>query len=503
MTETRQLAQPQADLPVSAQRIQAQDFAELKPSRHKRVCNWLAMHQNEHYLVSENLTAIYTDKPHGRNAEALKHLVEQISGGVSRLIFVDAAIFSTVQDMAKLSTDEGREHSTDVARQVERILQDAIAAEASDVHVRIRTQHSHVLFRVHGMLNHYQTYSRQVGLRLARTVFNYFARTNKDFSERMPMDGAFDIEGAGEIYGIRANLMNEVRGCTLVMRLRSQRRKIALSASGYDATQCALIRRGMQQSGGLMLFCGPTNSGKSTTLSNLIAEISIERNVISIEDPVELKFDAVAHVDLSRQHEDVQLHDLLACTVRQDPDMLVLAEIRDQKTAQYAENMALQGRFVASTLHAESISAIPMRLLRLGMDETNFFVPGFLNVLVAQTLLPLNCPHCCMREHPDKHVDAEYKRLFDASDALRYRNSAGCERCRSGVGGRTLVAEVLKVDRQLRTLLKQCDYDGIVDYMRERDIMTRHHHARDKVLAGLIDPQLTESRLGMLDGMLP
>lgn len=490
------------DLSIADSSIQADELANLELTQHQLIRDWIKLHAGGHYLVEQSLGRIYTDRPHVRDTRALKSLVEQVSGRVAELVSVDSAIFSTVQDMKQAALAGEQAESTDVARQVERILTDAIQADGSDVHVRIRTAQSHILFRIYGMLTHYQTYSRQVGLRLVRTVFNYFARTSKDFSERIPMDGAFDFSHEGEIYGVRANLMNEVRGCTLVMRVRAQRRKISLSDSGYEREQYAIIRRGMEQSGGLMLFCGPTNSGKSTTLSNLLAEISCERNVISIEDPVELRFDSVAHVDLSLQPADVSLHDLLGCTVRQDPDMLVLAEIRDEKTARYAENMALQGRLVASTLHAESISAIPMRLLRLGMDETNFFVPGFLNVLVAQTLIPLNCPHCFLSGHPDPEINARYLRLFGESSNMRYRNNVGCSRCKLGVCGRTLVAEVLKIDRGLRTLLKQCDYDGVVDYMNERSILSRHRHARAKIAQGLIDPEITESRLGSFDEVL-
>ena len=497
--ETPVMPNPAVEFASKPPPLQAKQLANVPRSEHPEICAWLALHPKEHYLVSEDLHTIYTDKVRDRNTLALQRLVQRICEITPTLNFVDAAIFHTLNDMAETTEGTSQLGSTDVARHVEDVLRDAIARQSSDVHVRIRARQTHVLFRIHGLLNHYQTYSRQVGMRLARTVFNYFARTQRDFSEKIPLDGAFDFKHNGEIYGVRVNLMNEVRGCTMVMRIRNQRTTIGLSESGYSQAQYELINRGIQQSGGLTLFCGPTNSGKSTTLSNLLENVKSERNVIAIEDPVELKFDHVAHVDLSQQPEEVQLHDLLACTVRQDPDMLVLAEIRDQRTAQYAENMVLQGRFVASTLHAERVSAIPVRLLRLSMDESNFFVPGFLNMLVAQILLPINCKHCCLSRHPDKSISERYERLFDNTDTLRYRNSDGCAHCHTGVTGRTLVAEVLSVDRQTRTLLRKRDYDGITDYMQERKIMDRHHHAFTKIQAGLLDPELAESRLGMFN----
>lgn len=490
-------------LALNGDKVSAAFLAALSLTDNIEIKEWLFLHAGEHYLVVANLEIIYTDQPLDRNALSLQALVQKISGGNCSLVFVDSAVISTVFDLIKAPLVKGpEEQSTDVVRQVLSVLHAAVDNQASDVHVRIRDHNCEVLFRIYGMLNSYQKYSRPVGLRLVRACFNHFARTHKDFSEFLPMDGVFYFDYKNMRYGVRMNLMNEVRGCTMVMRIRGTDSHITLSESGYTDTQFAMVRTAMRQSAGLMLLCGPTNSGKSTTLSNLLGEVTIERNVISIEDPVEIKFELIAHIDLSKQPKEVSLQDLLACTVRQDPDMLVLAEIRDIKTARYAENMSLQGRFVASTLHAENIAAIPMRLLRLGMEEANFFVPGFFNILVAQSLVPLNCTHCCLDRHTDKTMEKRYRTLFKGSTDLRYRNVGGCTHCHKGIVGRTLLAEVLLVDREIRALFKQCDYDGINDYMRANNISSRHQHAQAKIGLGLIDPELVEERIGAFNSEL-
>lgn len=479
-----------------SKRISVRELAAVSPTTEIEVLNWLLLHDDENYLVDESCAVIYTDRPGGRNTRALRRTIEKLGHPAPRVLFVDAATFASVRELRR--ADDGEDQSdatrTEIARNMEQLLEEAIQSGASDVHIRIREREASLLFRIDGLLSMRQTYSRRVGLRLARFAFNYFARVRGDFNEKMPMDGAFEFRSGDENYGVRINLMPESRGCTLVMRLRAPQPPIDLREAGYAPHQERMIRGGLRRSSGLMIFSGPTNSGKSTSVCNLLAEVPMERSVISIEDPVEVRLPYVAHVDLSTQPEGVDLQELLACTVRQDPDILSLAEIRDDKTARYAENMALQGRFVISTLHADRVAAIPLRLGKLGMDDGNFYLPGFLNVLVNQTLIPRLCAHCALKSHADPKRHAYYRELLGGDGAIRYRDVNGCAECHAGISGRELVAEALPVDRQVRALFRKADYDAIADHMRKHRIISRHQHSRQKILAGLLDPEMVEAR---------
>ncbi len=473
--------------------VSAHTLRDISPSRQPEVVKWLCLHLDENYLVSEDGRTIYTDQPRARNTQALERLLRRYLQNPPQVQLVNRAVFDSFRDL-QLEQHHANQaaaeipSATSTTKAVDKILEDAILADASDVHLRVRERNAYVLFRIYGSLVGYETYSRAVGLRLARTLFNHFSRSRGDFNEHLPLDGAFHFHHAAQRYGVRLNLMPEVRGCTIVLRIRNPQMRITLAEAGYNRQQIAAIGEALRRHSGLLLFSGPTNSGKSTTVGSLLGALPVERHVLSIEDPVEMQWPLVSQIDLSILHSDVSLDSLLACTVRQDPDLLALAEIRDAKTARYAENMALQGRAVIATLHADSVAGIPARLEKLGMDGGHFHLPGFFTLLVGQYLVPTLCPHCRRPERIDSHFRTRSDALFGTPQATAWRrNRTGCENCRSGFSGRTVIAEVLPVGRELRQLLLQRDFDGIRDHMRARGIASRRDHAREKLLAGQVD----------------
>ncbi len=484
--------------------MSARALSDISPSRQPEVVQWLRLHVDEHYLVSEDGEVIYTDQPRARNTKALEQLLSRYLQRPPRVQLVNRAIFDSFRD---LQLEQGQERqvmtdqvaATGTTKAVKKILGDAIDADASDVHLRVREREANVLLRIYGSLLSYETYSRDVGLRLARTLFNHFSRSRGDFSEHIPLDGAFNFHHAEQRYGVRLNLMPELRGCTIVLRIRNPQRRITLAQAGYTSQQIAAIGESMRGHCGLLLFSGPTNSGKSTTVGSLLGEVPAERHVLSIEDPVELQWPLVSQIDLSSLRDDVSLDELLACTVRQDPDLLALAEIRDAKTARYAENMALQGRAIIATLHADGVVGIPARLEKLGMDRGHFHLPGFLSLLVSQFLVPMLCVHCRVQECINSHFKTRSQALFGTPQATAWRrNRAGCERCVGGFAGRTVIAEALPVGRELRQLLLRRDFDGIRDHMRALGIAGRRDHAREKLLAGQVDLETVENHISPL-----
>ena len=283
-------------------------------------------------------------------------------------------------------------------------------------------------------------------------------------------------------------------------RVRDPGYILPLDKSGYSDHQVSLIKRICMAPGGLILITGETNSGKSTTMAALMDSSSRNQRMIEIADPCEVEFDHCTHVELDHYRDDAgeAFKNILAATVRQNPDALVLGEIRDEITAQAAQNMAIQGKRVFSTLHTQScVAAIP-RLASFGVDHHLLSLREFIAGIVNQNLVPLVCQNCCREQHDDADRDRRYRALFGS--VVRYVNPDGCPQCVSGVSGQTLVAEVYPffLDRKdAHKYISNHELFRMENYMKQEfGIESKQDHARSKVLRGLIDPALTEEIIG-------
>ena len=389
---------------------------------------------------------------------------------------------------------------------VDHVIGLAIDARASDFYLDIRDLDDVAILsiRTYGLVREIDRMNAQAGREIATGLFS--RSVNDSWEDITPSDTSFSHWHAGKLYRIRANSLPEVRGATLSCRIRDPQFVLPLGQAGYNARQQGYISRMCRSPGGLILITGETNSGKSTTLASLMKDTPRGQRMIEIADPVEVEFDTVTHCEIDHRREDPEafFRKVLASTVRQNPDALVLGEIRDERTAKAAQNMAIQGKRVFSTLHTQScVAAIP-RLTNLGIDAHLLSLREFIAGIVNQNLVPLVCPDCCREEPADPALQNRYRSLF--GDAARYVNPEGCDspRCVGGIVGQTLVAEVLPLglDRgDAHKLIASSRLWELQDYMqRQFQVLTKQEHARDKVLSGLIDPELTEAIIGEWSG---
>ena len=381
---------------------------------------------------------------------------------------------------------------------VEYILGRAIDAGASDVYLDIRHGEGTLSWRVYGRVSRVETLDRDTAEALARGLFS---RTeNAQWQEREPCDGSFGHAHGERLYRVRVNSLPDTRGQSLSCRIRDPGFVLPLDEAGYSDHQTALIGRICRAPGGMILVTGETNSGKSTTLASLMVDAPRGERMIEIADPVEVEMEHCTHVEIDRYAENAEarFRAVLAATVRQNPDSLVLGEIRDAETALAAQSMAIQGKRVLSTLHTQScVAAIP-RIMNLGVDPHLLALREFLAGIVNQNLVPLVCPHCGLDRHPDPKRRERFERLF--GPGCRHVDPRGCERCVGGVSGQTLVAEVypLWLDRaDAHRIIAENELWRLEDYMKRTfSIQSKHDHARTKVLDGLVDPEMTEAIIG-------
>ncbi len=460
------------------------------------------LQRNQDYLdavvSAEGTIYVVEDRENRRLERALFDLVNAELGG-ARTVHVSPIEFSNWHRAEAL-----QQHSADLEfssnRMLLHVLEEAVSDQASDIYIDILRDTCYVSMRRYGFKRPFSNLSREDGLRLATSVFSMGGST--DFQQGRPCDCAFDFEFDEHLYRVRVNSVKDTRGNSLTCRIRDPHFVLPLERCGYSSRQIDHINRLCHAPGGLIVLSGETNSGKSSSLASLILREPDTRKIIEIADPVEVEFEHCTHIEINKygEHPEHELREVLAAVVRQNPDVLVLGEIRDRMTADAAADMAIQGKRVYATVHTQSCISVFPRLSNLGIPSDLLHHPSFLAGCVNQNLVPLTCQRCALPEAADP-ADARRMRELFSGAGLKYVNPEGCGHCRYGVAGQTLVAEVfpLALDRSGRAhqLISARDYGGLQQHMREQfGVLSKHQHAARKIIAGLIDPLLTENIIG-------
>lgn len=442
----------------------------------------------------------------GQPIRLINHLLNLYRNGVSAEItetIIDLPTYDTWLATSGSSTTGEQQIQSDkiINERLQVVLTQAIKTKASDIYLDVFKEQdvTSVSYKVFGYRRQVASYTAHIGLALCRSMWS--KASNATFEEGRPCDCAFTFKYQNKNFRIRANNLPDIRGSSIVCRIRDPNLVLPLEECGYSAHQWRLIQRLAKLPGGLILISGETNSGKSTTLTSLMQEMPDTHKIIEVADPVEVLMPHVTHVELNRyQDGDNELYQRIqAAIVRQNPDVLILGEIRDEITAAAAMSMAIQGKKVYSTLHSQScLSAIP-RLENLGVDPNLLGLREFLGGVISQNLVPLICSHCALVPASNNASHAHYQRLF--GDSIKFINPNGCEHCFGGVRGQTLVAEIypFALDRsgQAHKLIAAHAFVELERYMKEKYALdSKHDHAATKITAGLIDPAATENIIG-------
>ncbi len=322
-------------------------------------------------------------------------------------------------------------------------------ARATDIHLEPKGETFHVRMRVDGQMTWVVEFPNRVG-ELVQGVVKAACQM-KTLGRDAVIDGAFSIRHPDRRVDVRASFTPSIHGQKLVLRLLDLRdMPRSLSELGMAPYMLDRIRRTCSQDAGLLLVCGPTGSGKTTTLYNAIREIDRDaRNVVTIEDPVEYRLDGVTQIPID-EHRGNSFNGLLRSVLRQDPDVIYVGEIRDEETARTAMQAAMTGHVVFSTVHAkETISAV-FRLLDLGVEP--YLVANALDLVLAQRLLRVLCENC---KTPVPLTPGQITRMGKGYlPGARPFHAVGCARClRTGFKGRRAIFELLDFNTELRDIV--------------------------------------------------
>jgi MSHA biogenesis protein MshE len=384
-------------------------------------------------------------------------------------------------DFGALQESVGQEGAP-VVRLLQSVFEDAMMIGASDVHLEPQENELLIRSRIDGVL---QTQT-QADKRIAGALTQRLKlMANLDISEkRLPQDGRFTLRLRGRTVDVRLSTLPSQYGESVVMRLLGQGTEVRrLDDIGMPADMLARFRELLGRSTGTVLVTGPTGSGKTTTLYAALAELDASRQkIITVEDPVEYRLPGLTQVQVNDKI-DLSFARVLRATLRQDPDVILVGEMRDTETAEIGLRAAITGHLVLSTLHTRDAASTPYRLLDMGVPP--FMVATALQAVIAQRLVRRNCSQCA-RPHDASPQEAAWLGLMTGDSALATQRGRGCLACNStGYAGRLGVYEMLEMDATLAQTATHGDPATFLAAARARmHGRTLAHRAADLVRAG-------------------
>ena len=336
-------------------------------------------------------------------------------------------------------------------RLLDSVLTDAVRSRASDVHVEHQLDAVRVRYRVDGVLRDVMTLPIEMGRTLTARIKIV---ASMDIAERrVPQDGRVRLTIDGRKVDARVSTLPSVHGEKAVIRLLPAASAISrLADLGMDPEQHEVLVRTLESPQGLVLITGPTGSGKTNTLYAAIAEtMSPERNVVTLEDPVEIELPGITQVPIDDKTGMTFVRGLRAL-LRQDPDVVLVGEVRDTLTAELALRAAMTGHLVLTTLHTNDAPAALPRLVDMGVPP--YLVASALSLVVSQRLVRVPCPDCSQPYEPDEETLTALGVGRECLSGSTPLHGAGCTRClQSGYLGRRAIFEVLEVTSPLRRAL--------------------------------------------------
>jgi type IV pilus assembly protein PilB len=397
----------------------------------------------------------------------------------------------------KLASEEVAKEEKDkvVVKIVDLLLEHAYFNKASDIHIEPYAGEVGVRFRIDGVMHTVIRLPKEL-LDMILTRIKIMARMRID-EHRAAQDGKFQFKSQGETIDVRVSIVPVTAGENVVMRLLSaSSRQLGLSSLGLSGQDLAGVKQVIKSPHGMILVTGPTGCGKTTTIYEILKVLNIEAmHIASIEDPVEYDIEGVSQIQVNPK-TNLTFAKGLRAIVRQDPDIIMVGEIRDQETAQIAVHSAMTGHLVLSTLHANDAATTLPRLLDMGIEP--FLIASTVKVVIAQRLVRSICQKCRYSyEFSDEEIaivnkmpqlksilEAKYKKDIKK---IRLYKGAGCKVCtNTGYSGRVGIFEILEIKENIKEqVINRAASDEILKVARKNGMTTMLEDGINKVFKGV------------------
>lgn len=416
----------------------------------------IAMADPSDFYTTETLTLTYGFKIEVSqgNPDDIFEATERLYGAGSQSI--ETIIEEADKDIYEISTkgDDDVAHLRDLAseapiiRLVNRLILNAVEMKASDIHFEPFDNHFRARYRIDGVLHEAESPPPRLQ---AAIISRVKIMAKLDIAERrLPQDGRIKLKIGDKEIDFRVSTIPTLYGESLVMRILDRESlEFDLEKIGFPRDILNKYNELITQPYGMILVTGPTGSGKTSTLYTTLAKInSSENKVIALEDPIEYQLDGINQIQVNSKIGMTFANGLRAI-VRQDPDIILVGEIRDAETAEIAVQSALTGHLLFSTLHTNDAAGAITRLLDMGVEH--FLLSSTLLGVLAQRLVRVICPHCKESFIPDRKLISSMRLKDKDLEDVTFYEGKGCDACRgTGFSGRTAIFEYLSIDEDIR-----------------------------------------------------
>ncbi len=371
-----------------------------------------------------------------------------------------------------------------IVKLINLIINEAIKANATDIHIEPLTKHTRIRFRIDGALR--EVMNPPIGMHMGViSIVKVMSKLNIA-ERRLPQDGHISLKTHYKSVDVRVSITPTVLGEKVVMRLLDKGEfGFKLQTLGFEAEDMAIFSKIIHRPYGIIIVSGPTGSGKSTTLHAALKTIQdIETNIITVEDPVEYRLEGITQIE-TKEQIGLTFGSALRSVLRQDPDIVLIGEIRDEETADIAIKFSLTGHLVFTTLHANDAPATVTRLIDIGIKP--YLVGSSLSLVMAQRLVRIICPYCKIDYKPTDQEISDCGIPEDQMGKIEYKIGTGCVHCdNTGFSGRTGIFELLTVNPEIRRIIYE---GGNQDLIREAALRagmrTLHDAAYNKMVQGV------------------
>jgi len=388
------------------------------------------------------------------------------------------------EDENEITIDNKADADAPVVKLINLIITEAIKSNATDIHIEPLTNNTRVRFRIDGALR--EVMSPPIGLHTGMVSLVKVMSKLNIAERRLPQDGHISLKTSMKSVDVRVSITPTVTGEKVVMRLLDKGEfGFSLTTLGFTKSDLGIFHKWIKRPYGITIVSGPTGSGKSTTLHAALKEIkNIENNIVTVEDPVEYRLDGITQIE-AKEKIGLTFGKALRSVLRQDPDIVLIGEIRDEETADIAIKFSLTGHLVFTTLHANDAPSTITRLVDIGIPA--YLVASSLNLVLAQRLVRKICNNC-MEDYTPKESELIAAGISEEqAKEIDFKKGKGCVHCdNTGYSGRTGIFEIIEVNSDIRKLIFAGENQDVIrDAAIKNGMHSLHASGIDKMKLGL------------------